>query len=393
MEQKVTENSQVESRASRFYQKSYKLFLIITMAMIIFSIAYLYYFDHKTGDFIKKDVTLTGGTSITVFDGNVSISALKAAMINQFPDLEIRGISDISTGKQTGVVFMTQADSNTTQTALEKYLGYKLTSANSSIEFTGATLSASFYAQLMSAIIASFLLMAWVVFMIFGESRKVKGIATAVTAFGVAIALRSVGWVVTSAVIAIAIGALIAAFSKNSSKKEKIAYLTGAAVLIAILYVYPVEYLTIPVLIALVVLYIMDSIPSFAVILSAFADIIMTVAAVDIAGMRISSAGIIAFLMLIGYSVDTDILLTSRLLRNKEGNVNHRLFGAFKTGITMTLTAIAAVGVSLLLTATLSDTLRQIFTIVLVGLLFDIFNTWLTNASMLKWYMEVKKIE
>ena len=118
----------------------------------------------------------------------------------------------------------------------------------------------------------------------------------------------------------------------------------------------------------------------------------MTIATVDLLGMQISSAGIIAFLMLIGYSVDTDILLTSRLLKNREGSVNHRLWGAFKTGITMTLTAIAAVGVSLLLTYSLSDVLRQIFSIVLIGLFFDIFNTWFTNASMLKWYMGVKKL-
>lgn len=59
----------------------------------------------------------------------------------------------------------------------------------------------------------------------------------------------------------------------------------------------------------------------------------------------------------------------------------------------MTLTSIAAVAVSLLLIYGISETLRQIFTILLIGLLFDIFNTWITNASMLKWYMEAKKIQ
>lgn len=59
----------------------------------------------------------------------------------------------------------------------------------------------------------------------------------------------------------------------------------------------------------------------------------------------------------------------------------------------MTLTAIASVGVSLLIIKNLSGTLHQIFTIVLIGLFFDIVNTWITNASLLKWYMEAKKIE
>ena len=132
-------------------------------------------------------------------------------------------------------------------------------------------------------------------------------------------------------------------------------------------------------------------VPSFAVILSAFADIIMTLVVVDIIGMKLSIAGIIAFLMLIGYSVDTDILLTSRLIKDNEGSLNSRIRGAFKTGIMMTLTSIAAVLVSLIVIYNLSETLRQIFTIITIGLLFDILNTWVTNASILKMYIERKE--
>jgi len=143
----------------------------------------------------------------------------------------------------------------------------------------------------------------------------------------------------------------------------------------------------------LIAIYIKSSVPSIAVIFAAFADIIMTVAVIDIIGMRISAAGIVAFLMLIGYSVDTDILLTSRALRNKEGSVNHRIWGAFKTGITMTIAAIAAVGVSLVIIYSFSETLKQIFGIICIGLVFDIINTWIMNASILKWYMEVNNIQ
>jgi preprotein translocase subunit SecF len=54
----------------------------------------------------------------------------------------------------------------------------------------------------------------------------------------------------------------------------------------------------------------------------------------------------------------------------------------------MTLTAIVAVGISLWFVASYSDTLAQIFTIMLFGLVFDLFNTWITNASILKWFLE-----
>jgi len=56
----------------------------------------------------------------------------------------------------------------------------------------------------------------------------------------------------------------------------------------------------------------------------------------------------------------------------------------------MTLTAIVAVGASLIVIYNVSEVLRQIFSIILIGLLFDIVNTWLTNASILKWYVDSK---
>ncbi|MEK0338044.1 MAG: hypothetical protein QQN41_11480, partial [Nitrosopumilus sp.] len=132
-------------------------------------------------------------------------------------------------------------------------------------------------------------------------------------------------------------------------------------------------------------------IPSVAVIISAFADILMTLVLVNMLGIKLSSAGIIAFLMLIGYSVDTDILLTTRILKRTEGSVNQRIFGAFKTGITMTLTSLLAMTFALIVVKSFSIVLAQIFTILVIGLSFDLLNTWITNVSILKWYVERKR--
>jgi len=104
-----------------------------------------------------------------------------------------------------------------------------------------------------------------------------------------------------------------------------------------------------------------------------------------------TSAGLVAFLMLIGYSVDTDILLTTRILKRHEGSLNERIFGAFKTGITMTLTSLFAVIFALIVASSFSVVLTQIFTVLAIGLGFDILNTWITNASILKWYVENKE--
>jgi preprotein translocase subunit SecF len=106
--------------------------------------------------------------------------------------------------------------------------------------------------------------------------------------------------------------------------------------------------------------------------------------------MHLSTAGIVAFLMLIGYSVDTDILLTTRVFKRHEGSVNSRIFSSFKTGMTMTLTSLLVVSIGYFMTSGFSKVFNQIFTILIIGLLFDIINTWLFNAGIIKWYMERK---
>jgi preprotein translocase subunit SecF len=126
--------------------------------------------------------------------------------------------------------------------------------------------------------------------------------------------------------------------------------------------------------------------PSLMVIFTVLADIIETIVAVNLLGMKVSAAGIAAFLMLIGYSVDTDILLTSRVLRGKEGSVFYRIISAAKTGLMMTLTALLAIVIALIFTQ--NATIKEIMTILLIGLLFDIANTWLQNTALLRYYVE-----
>ncbi|MFH1769956.1 MAG: protein translocase subunit SecF [archaeon] len=129
-------------------------------------------------------------------------------------------------------------------------------------------------------------------------------------------------------------------------------------------------------------------IPSGAVILAAFSDIIVTLAIVDIMGMKIGTAGVAAFLMLIGYSVDTDILLSTRVLKKTEGTVMSRIYDAMKTGLTMNLTTMVAVTIGLIVTD--SEVIKQIMIILLVGLFVDIINTWIQNVGIIRYYLERK---
>lgn len=128
-------------------------------------------------------------------------------------------------------------------------------------------------------------------------------------------------------------------------------------------------------------------VPSVAVVLSAFADMAMTAAMMNIVGIPLSLGTTAALLMLIGYSVDSDILLTNRVLK-RQGKLNDKLMGAFHTGIIMTSTTLAAT-VALFLVSWFGSVqvLMEISAVLLIGLVADIFNTWLTNVGILKWYV------
>ncbi|MFQ5800967.1 MAG: preprotein translocase subunit SecF, partial [Candidatus Hydrothermarchaeales archaeon] len=125
----------------------------------------------------------------------------------------------------------------------------------------------------------------------------------------------------------------------------------------------------------------------FAVVLSAFADIVETVAGMILLGIELSKGSIVALLLLIGYSVDTDIMLTSRLLKQKgRKNLDDAIKYAMFTGFTMTGTTTTAMIV--LFVVSTSELLDAIATVIIIGLVFDLLNTWITNLSLLKMYVE-----
>lgn len=132
-------------------------------------------------------------------------------------------------------------------------------------------------------------------------------------------------------------------------------------------------------------------IPSIAVMSSIILEMITTLAVLALIDFRISAAGIAALLMVMGYSIDTDVLLTTRVLKRDNGSLFSRIKGSIKTGVTMTLTTII---VSLLIVIfPVSSILTQMFTIILIALLIDLISTWIMNAALLIWYLESKKHE
>lgn len=126
-------------------------------------------------------------------------------------------------------------------------------------------------------------------------------------------------------------------------------------------------------------------VPSLSVVLAALTDIVVTAAVINVLGIQLSTAGVAAFLMLIGYAVDTNILLSNKMMKGK-GLLYNRFKEAFKTGSFMTATTLVAILAALIFTQ--SDVIRQITLIVFIGLLVDFLSTWLQNAGILRYYLE-----
>ena len=134
-----------------------------------------------------------------------------------------------------------------------------------------------------------------------------------------------------------------------------------------------------------------EPVPSVAIILAALCDILIALGGMSIFKIPLSIASVGALLMLIGYSVDTDILLTTRLLKRREGTVEQRAKNAMHTGLTMSFAAIAAMAILFIVTKILmpeATTLSNISAVLVIGLIGDILSTWLMNLGILKTYID-----
>lgn len=128
------------------------------------------------------------------------------------------------------------------------------------------------------------------------------------------------------------------------------------------------------------------AVPSLAVVLSAFSDIMIPLSLMAVLGIELTLGTVAGLLMLIGYSVDSDILLTNSVLRRSDG-FYESTYRAMRTGITMTTTSIAAMSVMAISASLIGiDLLAAIGTILVFGLVADLMNTYLLNIALLRWY-------
>lgn len=134
-----------------------------------------------------------------------------------------------------------------------------------------------------------------------------------------------------------------------------------------------------------------EPIPILAVIQAALYDVLIALAGMAVFRIPLTLPTIAALLMILGHSVDTDILTANRVLTRKEGNPAERTMGAMITGMTITGTLLIVLLVLVIFSyLNQMTTIFQIASVLLFGLLGDLPSTWFTNAVMIKWWAERK---
>ena len=127
--------------------------------------------------------------------------------------------------------------------------------------------------------------------------------------------------------------------------------------------------------------------PALTVVFAGIADITITAAVMNLFGIELSLATTAALLMLIGYSVDSNILLTTKVLK-RQGKLEEKMEGAFHTGFVMTSTTFCAI-LAMFFVSLIGNvpTLYSIAAVLLIGLICDLIFTWGFNAGMLRLYI------
>ena len=105
-------------RFEGFHDKYYKHLLLIPLVIVLFCFAYIFVFYSANGDFIIKDFSLTGGTSLTI-QGQIDAEVLKQELSGKLNEVETRVVYDIVTREQTALVVQTKTPPEEAKKILE----------------------------------------------------------------------------------------------------------------------------------------------------------------------------------------------------------------------------------------------------------------------------------
>lgn len=142
-------------------------------------------------------------------------------------------------------------------------------------------------------------------------------------------------------------------------------------------------------LIIIIFIFFRQFVPAIGIVCAMIFDTLFGLAGMALFNVPLSLLSIATLLMLVGYSVDTEIMLTSRMLKERDGTPGQRATNSLKTGLTMSATSLAALVAMLLISFYYQiDVVFNIAIILTLGVFGDIIATWFFSASLLVWFVE-----
>ncbi len=129
-----------------------------------------------------------------------------------------------------------------------------------------------------------------------------------------------------------------------------------------------------------------DVIPFVAIIYAVSVDMIAVLAIMQLFEIPLTLASFAGLLLVIGYSVDSDVVLVTRVMKRRKGSISHRTFSAMKTTMAMMVTTLSALVV--LYITTTAQALREVAVVLIIALIIDFISTWFGNASIIRWWVE-----
>ena len=276
------------------FEKHWKIWLWIPIVLLVLSVGVIANNIITTGSFMKRDIELTGGKSVTFEINSADVESIKSAL----PDVSVH----VTSGVVKNLIIDMPLEKDT-QEVIDVANKFAVVNGQPTVQEIGPTIGNIFFQQAQLALVVAFILMAITVFVLFRSP-----------------------------------------------------------------------------------------VPSSIVVLAAATDIIVTIAILSIIGVALSLPVLAALLTLIGFSVDTDLLLTNELLKGRHHEISAGIKRAMKTGLTMTSTALVALFAMYFVAG--SIIIEEIALVLIIGLFIDMPATWMANTGILRaWLIRKRRKE
>lgn len=172
----------------------------------------------------------------------------------------------------------------------------------------------------------------------------------------------------------------------NSFTSESIGSFLGNFFFEQVVYILSVGFILMSIVIFIIY---RNPITSFGIVFASLANIITTLAITSLIGIKISFAGFAALLMLIAYTVDTNIVLTNKVLKSTPENFKTQYKKALSTGLVLISTITLTMLVVLILSP--SKLLVNLSQILVIGFIFDLPYTWIFNSTILEMWINRRR--